>query len=50
LRSGARVRPAKGFVLRRATARVVVIPSGEAHPIGHDVEAVGLADVRARLV
>jgi hypothetical protein len=47
-------RPGKGFVLGcedvRATERLVVIPSGEAHPIGHDTKAIGLLELLQRLV
>jgi hypothetical protein len=47
------LRPGKGFMLGceevRATERLVVIPSGEAHPIGHDVEAVALPEMLHRL-
>jgi len=46
-------RPGKGFLLGcedvRATERLVVVPSGEAHPVGHGVEAVGIAELLRRL-
>jgi predicted AAA+ superfamily ATPase len=46
-------RPGKGFLLGcedvRATERFIVIPSGEAHPVGHDTEAIGLLELLQRL-
>ena len=44
----------KGFILGcediRATERFNVIPSGEAHPVGHDTETIGLLELFQRLV
>jgi len=47
-------RPGKGFLLGcediRATERLIVTPSGESHPVGHDTAAIALPELLQRLV